>query len=277
MSNSMFDIKGRVSLVTGANRGIGLAIAEAYVESGCHVIMIHRPETDPSEAVSRLEGKRRQGEHTKIITLPYNLNSASQESVEKLISLALDKSPTKRIDILVNNAAVAKAILAQDLSMEDYDEIMTVNLKAPLLFLKIVGKHMIDRYENHDNSYRGKIINISSIMAYTAMTHSTAYTVAKSGLHNLTKSLSNEWSLKGINVNVIAPGPTDTDMVKRIQRERKSKGEEKTNSNSGISSRIPFGRKADPEDYKGTIIYLSSRASDYVCGTAVVVDGGFMG
>ncbi|CAH2350290.1 D-arabinitol 2-dehydrogenase [ribulose-forming] [[Candida] railenensis] len=277
MSVSMFDIKSKVALVTGANRGIGLAIAEAYVESSCHVIMIHRPETDPSEAVSRLEGKRRQGEHTEIITLPFNLNSVSQESVEKLTSLALDKSPTKRIDILVNNAAVAKAILAQDLSMKDYDEIMTVNLKAPLLFSKVVGKHMIDRYENHDDSYRGKIINISSIMAYTAMTHSTAYTVAKSGLHNLTKSLSNEWSLKGINVNVIAPGPTDTDMIKRIQRERRSNGEETSSNTTIASSKIPFGRKADPEDYKGTIIYLSSRASDYVCGSVVVVDGGYMG
>ncbi|CAK7896348.1 L-rhamnose-1-dehydrogenase [[Candida] anglica] len=267
MSN-LFDLTGKVALVTGGNRGIGLALGEGLVEAGAHLIIIHRPETDSKASIEELKLKTINS--AKILSMPFDLKTVTEENVSELVIKILELSPTNRIDILVNNAAIAKAILANDLSMKDYDEIMTVNLKAPLLLSQHVGKHMMERYKI-DNSYRGKIINISSIMAYTAMTHSTAYTIAKTGLHNMTKSLSNEWAKHGINVNVIAPGPTDTEMVAAIKRQ----GDE--NPRSSIVNRIPMGRRATPDDYKGTVIYLSSRASDFVTGEVVIVDGGFMG
>lgn len=246
-----FRLDGQVALVTGGSRGLGLGIAVALAEAGADIVSIQR-----GQDVSLLqEGVQRASRRL----LPLTLDLAQEDVAEQALAATLDHFG--RIDILVNNAGIQRRAPAADFPREDWDAILSVNLRAVFLFCQIFGRAMLPRG-------RGKIINIASLISFQGGVTIPAYAASKHAVVGLTKALCNEWASKGVNVNAIAPGymATDLNVDLRIDPER----------NRAISERIPAGRWGTPADLGGAAVFLASAASDYVHGQALLVDGGWM-
>ena len=249
-----FNLSGKIALVTGCNRGIGKAMAEALAEAGADIIGIS----------SSLPNKNSEIQHS--ITglgrkfFPYQVDLGNRESIYHFIGLVKNEHP--KIDILVNNAGIILRQPAAEHTDEYWDQVLNVNLDAPFILARELGKEMITR------GY-GKIIFTASLLTFQGGINVPGYTAAKSAIGGLVKALANEWSGKGVQVNAIAPGYINTDNTEALRNAPVR--------NKSILDRIPAGRWGLPEDFKGPVLFLASDASNYVIGTTIIVDGGWMG
>lgn len=252
MSLDSFRLEGQVALVTGAASGIGGAIALALAEAGADVACHgnRRPADETCEGVRQL-GRR-------ALTLSGDLSNREQTSG------LIDETVAKlgRLDILINNAGMIRRSPAVEFSLEDWDTVLEVNLSSVFRLCQAAGRHMLARG-------RGKIVNIASLLSFQGGLTVPAYAASKGGVAQLTKALANEWAARGVNVNAIAPGYIRTENTSALQKDE--------TRNRQILERIPAGRWGEAADLGGAAVFLSSRASDYVHGHVMVVDGGWMG
>lgn len=247
----IFDLSGRVAIVTGARRGIGFAIAEGLASAGAvSVIADILPETgDEAAQLIRSKGLRAK-------SIPVDVTR--RDSVEKLVSQTLKEFG--QIDILVNCAGIILRKPVEEVTDEEWNSVMDVNLRGVFLCSQIVGIEMIKRKQ-------GKIINISSNVSQVLQPGRGIYAVSKAGVSHLTKVMALEWAPFHIHVNAIAPAPTMTDLNRKYLEENPEDLKERLRS-------IPLGRLGDPKDYVGMAILLASRASDFITGQTIFVDGG---
>ena len=248
----IFSLDGRVALVTGSGTGIGAAIARALAAAGADVAC-HGNKHVPSDTAAEI-GKlgRRAAVLTGDLRQPETADALVESTVRELGA----------IDILVNNAGTIRRAPAVDYKDEDWAAVLDINLTATFRLCRAAGRVMVPRG-------RGKIVNISSLLAFQGGITVPAYAASKGGVAQLTKALANEWAGKGVNVNAIAPGYIHTDNTTALAADPVR--------NRQITERIPAGRWGEPADLAGTAVYLASPASDYVSGHVLVVDGGWMG
>jgi 2-deoxy-D-gluconate 3-dehydrogenase len=245
-----FSLAGKVALVTGANTGIGQAIAVALAEAGADVAVAGR--SDPAETLAAITALGRKA-------LSIKADFGSTEPVNRIIAETL--AAFGRIDILVNNAGIIRRTDAIDFSESDWDAVVDTNLKTLFFLSQAAARTMLEQGS-------GKIINIASLLSFQGGIRVPAYTAAKSGVAGLTKALANEWAAKGVQVNAIAPGYIETNNTAALQADAARRGQ--------ISERIPAGRWGRPEDIAGSAVFLASPASDYVTGHVLAVDGGWL-
>ncbi len=245
-----FDLSGKVAIVTGANTGIGQAIAVALANAGADVACVGR--TPAEDTVARI---RELGRKAEIV-------SADLSSIEP-VGRVVDETVGKLggLDILVNNAGIIRRADAVDFTEEDWDAVVDTNLKSVFFLCQAAGRHMIA-------NGGGKIINIASMLTFQGGIRVPSYTASKSGIGGLTKLLANEWAGKGINVNAIAPGYIATNNTAALQADAAR--------NTSILDRIPAGKWGDADDLGGAAVFLASRAADYVQGHILAVDGGWL-
>ncbi len=252
MGNDLFSLDGKVALVTGASRGLGAAMAMGLASAGADVVLhATRPPTDTAAAIERL------GRRTAVMTADFSDRSAP----DRLAAGAI--AAFGRIDILINNAGTIKRQPAAEHSDELWDTVIEVNLSSVFRLSRAVGRQMLERGQG------GKIINIASLLSFQGGITVPGYAAAKGGVAQLTKALANEWAGRGINVNAIAPGYMETDITAALRADAQRRRQ--------ITERIPAGRWGTPNDLAGVAVFLASRASDYVHGHVLVVDGGWMG
>lgn len=245
-----FDLSGKVALVTGANTGIGQAIAFALSDAGAAVACAGR--TPAEETVAHI---RRRGGRATII----GADLATIEPVERVVEETL--AAFGQIDILINNAGIIRRADSVDFTEADWDAVIDTNLKTVFFLCQAAGRHMIERGS-------GKIVNIASMLSFQGGIRVPSYTASKSGIAGLTKLLANEWAAKGVNVNAIAPGYIATNNTAALQADPARNG--------AILDRIPAERWGDPSDLGGAAVFLCSSASDYVQGHVLAVDGGWL-
>ena len=249
----LFSLKGRTALVTGASRGLGAAVALGLARAGADV-MLHGHSTDP-------DGTRRtilDAAGTRAECIIGDL--ADRAAADRVVSETIDRLGT--LDILINNAGIIRRTPAAEFGDDLWDEVIEINLTCVFRLCRAAGRHMLARG-------RGKIINIASLLTFQGGVNVPAYAVSKGGIGQLTKALANEWAARGINVNAIAPGYMQTDNTTALR--------EDPQRNRQITERIPAGRWGTPDDLGGAAVFLASKASDYVHGHVLVVDGGWMG
>ncbi len=254
MGNQMFDLTGKTALVTGCKRGIGMGMALGLAEAGADIIGVSASlEVEGSEVEKAVKAL---GKNFKA----YQCDFSNRESLYAFINKV--KAENDKIDILVNNAGTILRKPAAEHPDEYWDTVIEVNLNAQFVLSREIGKEMVARGS-------GKIIFTASLLTFQGGITVPGYAASKGAIGQLTMALSNEWAGKGVQVNAIAPGyiATDNTAALRADQER----------NSAILGRIPAGRWGSPEDFKGPIVFLSSSASDYMSGSIVTVDGGWMG
>jgi 2-dehydro-3-deoxy-D-gluconate 5-dehydrogenase len=250
----LFTLAGKVALVTGASRGLGAAMACALASAGADVALHSNelPAHSTAELIAAGAGRR-----TELLTADLSNRAAADQLVDDAIAAF------GHIDILVNNAGIIRRRPAAQHTDDEWDAVIEVNLSNTFRMCRAVGKHLIEREQG------GKIINVASLLSFQGGVTVPGYAAAKGGLMQLTKALANEWASHGINVNAIAPGYMQTDNTRALR--------EDPQRNRQITERIPAGRWGTPDDLAGAAIFLASRASDYVHGHVLVVDGGWMG
>lgn len=249
-----FDLTGKTALVTGCKRGIGKAMAIALAEAGADIIgvsaTLEKTGSDAEAAVTAL-GRRFQA---------YTCDFSDRTALHAFISSL--QTDQQVIDILVNNAGTIKRAPAAEHSDALWDEVIEVNLSAQFILAREIGRAMIERGS-------GKIIFTASLLTFQGGVTVPGYSASKGGIGQLTMALSNEWGAKGINVNAIAPGYIRTDNTQALQ--------DNPQRHDAILERIPAGRWGEPADFSGPVVFLASNASNYMHGTIVTVDGGWMG
>jgi 2-deoxy-D-gluconate 3-dehydrogenase len=250
--HDLFDLTGKIALVTGASRGLGAAAARALADAGASVVITGRHGETLEESATSLRLS------TGSEILPLVCDMANPEEIRATVAKVTEQFGS--VDILVNNAGIIRRNPAADYTLEDWNDVVNVDLTGPFLAAQEVGRGMIERRS-------GKIINIASLLSFSGGLNVVAYTSSKSGILGLTRALANEWGGKGVQVNAIAPGYFHTEATSALQ-----KNSERYNA---LLARIPAGRWGEPDDLQGTILFLASRASDYVNGETIVVDGGW--
>jgi 2-deoxy-D-gluconate 3-dehydrogenase len=251
MSQNLFSLEGQVALVTGANTGLGQGIAVGLAEAGADIVAVGR--SQPAETAELVVKTGR-----KLHAVSADLSST--QPIGRVVEEALGAAG--RIDILINNAGIIRRNDSLDFTEEDWDAVMDTNLKTTFFLCQAVAKRWVEAGRG------GKIINIVSMLSFQGGIRVPSYTASKSGLAGLTKLLCNEWAAKGINVNGIAPGYFATNNTEAL---RNDEGRSKE-----ILGRIPAGRWGQPSDLAGAAVFLASRASDYMNGAIVPVDGGWL-
>ena len=247
----MFDLSGKVAIVTGLSRGLGQGIAAALAEAGADIFGVSTkgaPET--KEKIETL------GRTYREICIDLHEENAPERIVAECCKAY------GRVDILVNNAGAIRRAPAYEMTGRDWDDVVDLNLKAVFFLSQKAARQMRDRGTG------GKIINLASMLSYQGGVNVAGYTASKGGVKSLTMLLANEWAKDGISVNAIAPGYMATDMTEAIQNDPKR--------NSEILSRIPKGRWGTPRDLGGAAVFLASAASDYITGITIPVDGGWL-
>ena len=249
MSNP-FSLEGKVALVTGANTGLGQGIAVALAEAGADIAAAGIQA--PTETQAKVEALGR-----RFVAIEANLITV--EPIDRVVKETLDG--LGGFDILVNNAGLIRRADAVDFSEKDWDDVMNVNIKSAFFMSQAAGRHFIAQGG-------GKIINIASMLSFQGGIRVPSYTASKSGIAGITRLLANEWASKGVNINAIAPGYMATDNTAQLRAD--------ADRNKSILDRIPAARWGEPSDLGGTAVFLASRASDYVNGAVIPVDGGWL-
>ncbi|MGH7026419.1 2-dehydro-3-deoxy-D-gluconate 5-dehydrogenase KduD [Brevundimonas sp.] len=249
MSNP-FDLTGKVALVTGGNTGLGQGIALALAEAGADIVSVALSDSDETVAKVQAMGRR---------AAAVSADLTSIEPVERVVQEAL--AAMGRIDILVNNAGLIRRADAVDFTEADWDLVMNINLKTVFFMSQAVARHFIKQGDG------GKIINIASMLSFQGGIRVPSYTASKSGVAGLTKLMANEWAPHRITANAIAPGYFATANTQALREDPVRSAE--------ILGRIPAGRWGEPSDLGGAAVFLASRASDYVQGAILPVDGGW--
>ncbi|MFK7981533.1 MAG: 2-dehydro-3-deoxy-D-gluconate 5-dehydrogenase KduD [Saprospiraceae bacterium] len=247
-----FSLKGKTALVTGASRGLGQGIAIALAKAGAYVICSSSKAGGTQATITKIESIG-----GKAMAVAANLGDRA--AVKNMYQTISDKMGS--IDILVNNGGTIARFPAVDFPLAEWDRVLEVNLSAAFYLSQLAGKDMI-------KNGGGKIINIASMLSYSGGITVPAYTASKHGMAGITKALANEWAQHNIQVNAIAPGYFKTDNTQKLQDDPER--------NKAITKRIPAGRWGNPEDLGGTAVFLASGASDYINGTLINVDGGWM-
>jgi 2-deoxy-D-gluconate 3-dehydrogenase len=251
---SMFDLTGKLAVVTGCRRGIGLAMADALAGAGADIIGVSAAlEPTGSEAARRVEA------HGRTFT-PFQVDLADRAAVAAFAAGLL--AGDRPVDILVNNAGTIRRAPAAEHTDADWDHVLEVNLTAQFVLAREIGRDMLRRGD-------GRIIFTASMLSFQGGVTVPGYTAAKSAIAGLTKALANEWAGRGVNVNAIAPGYIATDNTQALQ--------DQPERNAAILSRIPAGRWGRPEDLAGATVFLASDAARYVHGAVIPVDGGWLG
>jgi 2-deoxy-D-gluconate 3-dehydrogenase len=251
----MFDLKGKVAVVTGCNTGLGQGMALALAQAGCDIVGLNIVPADETGTAAKGMGRRFQDIATDLSTA----------KAEDLIARAT--AAFGRIDILVNNAGIIRRADALEFSEREWDDVIAVNLKAVFFLAQATARQFI-RQQTAGQSKGGRIINTASLLSFQGGIRVPSYTAAKSGVLGLTRLLANEWAQYGITVNAIAPGYMDTDNTTALRADAARSAE--------ILARIPMGRWGLPADLAGPVVFLASDAAAYVTGHALVVDGGWL-
>jgi len=250
MIENLFDLKGKVTLITGSGRGIGLTLAEGLGSSGSTVILNDIDKQRLDKAVEYLKDK---GINTFGLVFDVRDENKIIEQITKI------EKKVGTIDILVNNAGIQIRSPLEEFKLEDWQKILDINLSGAFLTAKAVVQSMIKKKA-------GKIINICSIQSELARPTIAPYTAAKGGLRLLTQGMATDWGKYNIQINAIAPGYFKTEMTKSLYEDEKF--------DAWLCSRVPANRWGDPEELVGAAIFLASKASDYVNGHLLFVDGG---
>jgi len=247
----LFSLVGRTALVTGANTGIGQGIALALANAGADIVAVGRTAPEETANLVRATGRR-------FHSIEADLGSASHSA--EIVQQAVEHFGA--VDILVNNAGIIRRNDALDFTEADWDAVMNVNLKSAFFLCQAVARKMLELKRG------GKIINIASMLSFQGGIRVVSYTASKSAIAGMTRLLANEWAAKSINVNAIAPGYIATNNTTALRSDE--------TRNREILARIPAARWGKPEDLGGAAVFLASRASDYMHGTIVPVDGGWL-
>ena len=248
--NTLFDLTGKSAIVTGASTGLGRGMTLGLASAGADIVLVDRVPSDVVAEEVQAVGRR-------AVTVVADLSQMA--SVDTVIQAALREFG--KVDILINNAGIIRRTPAIDFSEQDWDDVMTLNAKAVFFLSQAAARDMQKR------SY-GKIINISSLLAFQGGILVPSYAASKGAVAQITKALANEWAQHGITVNAIAPGYMATNNTRPLR-------EDPVRSKT-ILERIPAGRWGEPDDLRGAAIFLASAASDYVNGHVLVVDGGWL-
>ncbi|PYF81030.1 2-deoxy-D-gluconate 3-dehydrogenase [Marinomonas alcarazii] len=247
----MFDLTGKVAIVTGCNTGLGQGMALALANAGADIVGVNR--SNPAETIDLIKKTGRKFHNV-------NADMSKMESIDHVLKEAV--STFGKVDILVNNAGIIRRNDAIDFTEKDWDEVMDLNIKTLFFMSQGFAKQIIAQ------GTQGNIINIASMLSYQGGIRVPSYTASKSAVMGVTKSLANEWAKHGINVNAIAPGYMATNNTEAL-RANESRSEE-------ILGRIPAARWGTPDDMAGPIVFLASEASRYVHGYTIAVDGGWL-
>ncbi|KFF23396.1 gluconate 5-dehydrogenase [Chryseobacterium vrystaatense] len=250
---NLFDLSGKVAVITGGTHGLGMAMAEGLAAAGAELAVTS---TTPSKLEAALDYYQAKGYQATGYLFDVT------DELEAAQKVALMEATHGKIDILVNNAGIIKRIPAVEMEVEDFRKVIDVDLTGPFIMSKLIGKHMIKRRS-------GKIINICSMMSELGRDNVAAYASAKGGLKMLTKNLATEWAKYNIQVNGIGPGYFATSQTEPIRVDGHP-------FNDFIISRTPEGRWGNPEDLAGTAIFLASDASRFINGQIIYVDGGIL-
>ena len=247
----MFEISGKRAIVTGGSRGIGFTLATTLYRAGCNVAITGSGNSIHAAAEKIGTPDRVRG---------FVGNFQDGKAVERCFHEAIEF--LGGVDILVNNAGMQVRYPCEDFPIEEFEQLIRVNLTSAFQMAQLAGREMLAQGS-------GKIINIASMLSFFGGHHVPAYAASKGGIAQITKALSNDWAARGVQVNALAPGYLATDNTAAIRAD--------PIRNQEILSRIPAGRWGDPEDLTGALLFLASHASDYLSGVVLPVDGGFLG
>lgn len=246
-----FNLSGKVAIVTGCDTGLGQGMALGLAEAGCDIIGVNI--TEPTDTISKIEAIGR-----KFFDIRANL--MAMDSIDSIVEQAV--AEFGRIDILINNAGIIRRNDAIDFTENDWDDVMNINIKTTFFLSQAVAKQFIAQGEG------GKIINIASMLSFQGGVRVPSYTASKSAVMGVTRAIANEWGQYGVNVNAIAPGYMATNNTQALR--------EDAERNKAILERIPANRWGTPEDLQGACVFLASKASDYINGYTIAVDGGWL-
>ncbi len=246
-----FDVKGKVAIVTGCDTGLGQGMALGLAQAGCDIVGVNIVE--PTETIEKIQATGQ-----KFIDIRANLMKL--DDIPSIVSRAVEE--LGRVDILVNNAGIIRRNDAIDFSEQDWDDVMNINIKSVFFMSQAVAKQFMAQGNG------GKIINIASMLSYQGGIRVPSYTASKSGVMGITRLMANEWAKHGINVNAIAPGYMATNNTAALRAD--------ADRNQAILERIPADRWGTPEDLAGPCVFLASKASDYINGYTIAVDGGWL-
>ncbi|HHT9134511.1 MAG TPA: SDR family NAD(P)-dependent oxidoreductase [Candidatus Avalokitesvara rifleensis] len=247
----LFELRGRVALVTGASKGLGKSMAMALGEAGADIVMVARGPVKLAEAEKEVADMG-------VRTLTVAADVTIPEDVDKMVSQALAKFG--KIDILVNNVGTYVGKPIEESTTEDWFNLINTNLTSTYLCCRAVGKHMMERQ-------RGKVVNMAAAIGALGARNSSAYCASKGGVIQLTRALAVEWAKYHITVNAIAPGTMETEITAKMLEDPKVR--------KALEGKIPMNRIGQPSDLAGTVIFLSASGSDYITGQTIFVDGGF--
>jgi len=247
-----FRLQGKNALVTGSQTGLGAGMAVGLAQAGANVVVHGKDSVGLDEVCAAVSA-------AGVRAVRAEADVADAQACERLVELTVAELGS--IDILINNAGIIRRSPAVDFSIQDWTDVLEINLSAVFRFCQLAGRHMLRQGS-------GKIINIASLLSFQGGILVPAYAASKGGVASLTKALANEWASKGINVNAIAPGYMATDNTAPLRADP-------VRSRS-ILDRIPAGRWGTPADLAGVAVFLASAASDYLNGHVLVVDGGWL-
>jgi 2-dehydro-3-deoxy-D-gluconate 5-dehydrogenase len=248
-----FSLDGKVALVTGAARGLGQGIALGLAEAGADIAVLDIVSVDETGDLVQNEGRRFHAMNVDLL-----------ESDARLAAEIVEECLTElgRLDILVNNAGIIRRAPALEFGEDDWEAVIKINLSAAFYLSQAAARHFVEEGRG------GRIINTASVLSYEGGMIVPSYSASKAGIANLTRALANEWAPMGINVNAIAPSYFTTELTSAL-REDEERG-------TALLARLPAGRFGEPEDLKGAVVFLASDAANYVHGTILPVDGGWL-
>jgi 2-deoxy-D-gluconate 3-dehydrogenase len=246
-----FNLQSKVAIVTGCDTGLGQGMARALAQAGADIVGVNV--TEPKETIAQVEGLGR-----RFLDLRANLGEIG--CIDGLIKQAVGVAG--HVDILVNNAGIIRREDALKFSERDWDDVMNINVKTVFFFSQAVARQFIAQGNG------GKIINVASMLSFQGGVRVPSYTASKSGVMGITRLMANEWATHRINVNAIAPGYMATNNTAALRADE--------GRSSAILDRIPAGRWGTQDDLAGPVVFLASKASDYVNGYTVAVDGGWL-
>jgi 2-deoxy-D-gluconate 3-dehydrogenase len=248
----LFDLTGRVAIVTGGNGGIGLGMARGLAEAGAAVVLAARNVGKSTDAVKELESRGARAAMVKV-------DVRSEASCREMVQTTVDRFG--RLDILVNNAGTNIRKQPQEYTLQEYQTVLETNLTSAFICCQAAYPHML-------RAGGGKIVNIGSMMSIFGASFTAPYAASKGGIVQLTKALATAWAKDNIQVNAVLPGWIDTELTRQARQQVAGLHER-------VLARTPAGRWGTPDDHAGIAVFLASPASDFVTGTAIAVDGGY--
>jgi 2-deoxy-D-gluconate 3-dehydrogenase len=248
----MFDLKGKVAIVTGGNGGIGLGMATGLAEAGASIAVAGRDKDKNAAAVKALE-------KLGVKAMAFGVDVATEHSCRALVADAA--KAFGRLDILINNAGINIRKQPQDYALAEWEQVLATNLTSAFVLSQAAYPHMV-------KAGGGKIINIGSMMSIFGASFATPYAASKGGIVQMTRAMATAWAKDNIQVNAVLPGWIDTDLTRRARKEVGGLEDR-------VTARTPAGRWGTPRDMAGVAVFLASPASDFVTGTAIPVDGGY--